>query len=94
MQGLAFICGRLRAQFSSTFFQKVSVKEKSKISGFFLYCIERKLQKYRDVSFTADQKCKLEKQKELVEMQLAADTDSDAYEEDSSVEDSDVEAEL
>jgi hypothetical protein len=39
-------------------------------------------------------KCKLGKQKELTEIELAADTDSDAYGEDSSVEDSEVEAEL
>jgi hypothetical protein len=36
----------------------------------------------------------LEKQKELTELDLAADTESDAYEEDSSVEDNEVEAEL
>jgi hypothetical protein len=41
-----------------------------------------------------DVKCKLKKQKELTEMELAADTDSDAYEEDSCVEDNEVEAEL
>jgi hypothetical protein len=38
-----------------------------------------------------DLKCKLKKQKELKEMQLAADTDSDSYEKDSSVEDNEAE---
>jgi hypothetical protein len=41
-----------------------------------------------------DLKCKLEKQKELTEIELAAGTDSDAYKEDSSMEDNEVEAEL
>jgi hypothetical protein len=40
-----------------------------------------------------DLKQELEKQKKFIEMELAADTDSDAYKEDSSVED-EVEAEL
>jgi hypothetical protein len=38
--------------------------------------------------------CKLEKQKELIDMELAADIDSVAYEEDISVEHNEVEAEL
>jgi hypothetical protein len=41
-----------------------------------------------------DPKCKLEKQKKLIQIELAADTDSDAYEEDSNVEDNEVKAEL
>jgi hypothetical protein len=40
-----------------------------------------------------DQKHKLEKPKELTDMQVTADTHSDAYEEDSSVEDNKTEAE-
>jgi peroxiredoxin len=41
-----------------------------------------------------DLTCRLEKQKELTEMELGADTDSDAYEADGSVENNAVEAEL
>jgi hypothetical protein len=39
-------------------------------------------------------KCKLEKQKDHIEMELAANTASDAYEEDSNLEDNEVEAEM
>lgn len=34
-------CGRLRAQFFSTFFQKVANKEKCNISAFVFNCIEQ-----------------------------------------------------
>lgn len=67
-------------------FQKNSNQEKFKGSGFFFCCKNSELQKYRDVFFSSVDMCKLEKEKELVEMELAADTQSDAYEEDSRVE--------
>jgi hypothetical protein len=41
-----------------------------------------------------DLKRKLEKQNSLIEMELAADTDSDTYEEDSSMVDNELEVEL
>jgi hypothetical protein len=41
-----------------------------------------------------DLKYKLEKQKKLIEMDLAADIGPDAYEEDSIVDDNEIEAEL
>jgi hypothetical protein len=82
-------------QFSSTFFEKVSNKTKSKISRFYFDCIqERASEISRHVSFIIDIKLKLVKQKELIETELVADSDSDAYEEDSSVEDNEVEVEL
>jgi hypothetical protein len=74
-------------QFSSTFFQEVSNREKSKNCGFFFDCIEQQaLEMSRRVSFTMDLQCKMEKQKEFTEIELAADTDSVAYEEDNVAE--------
>jgi hypothetical protein len=46
------------------------------------------------VSFTMDLECKLEKLKELTEMELAAGSGLYVYNEESSVEDNEVEAEL
>jgi hypothetical protein len=66
----------LRAQFSSVFFQKVSGKEKCKICIFFLIL-------HREETSEIEMVLKLEKQNELTEMQLAADTDSDSYEKES-----------
>jgi hypothetical protein len=79
--------GRLWAQFSSTSFEKVSN---------WIY-----LELHRTASFINmicflyhGIKHKLEKQKDLVGTELAADSESGAYELDNSVEDSEVEAEL
>jgi hypothetical protein len=61
----------------------------------FFDCIEQQASEIsRCVSFTMDPKHKLEKQKELTEMELVADTKSDAYEEDNSVDNNEIEAEL
>jgi hypothetical protein len=64
----------------STFSYKVSNRIKYKISRFFFDCTELQVSEIsRCVSFTTDLKHKLEKRKELTEMELVADTDSHAY---------------